>query len=239
MTCTQHALLYIVVLVGDTPLVMSAALIEQIKASPLLPEIIQEGHAELRREHALRVKFYNDITPEHKWEFINGEVIMHSPALNRHLMATKRLFQLMSVHCLSQGCGEVHVEKAMTTFPRNDYEPDICFFGIAKTALITPDTLRFPIPDLIVEVLSPSTEARDRGIKFADYASHGVREYWIIDTVAETVELYQLSGTAYPPVQPQSDGQLTSLAMPGFEVPVRAIFDAQANLAALRSVMAE
>lgn len=125
---------------------MSAALIEQIKASPLLPEIIQAGQAELLREQALRVKFHNDITPEHKREFINGEVIMHTPALNRHLRATKRLFQLMSAHCLTRRCGEVHVEKAMTSLPRNDYEPDICSFGIAKASLITPDTLRFPFP---------------------------------------------------------------------------------------------
>jgi Uma2 family endonuclease len=217
----------------------SESLIDQIKASPLLPEIIQEGQAELLREHALRLKFYNDITPEHKWEFINGEVIMHSPALNRHLMATKRLFRLMDHHCLTQKCGEVHVEKAMTSFPRNDYEPDISFFGIAKASLITPDTLRFPIPDLIVEVLSPSTEARDRGIKFTDYASHGVREYWIIDAVEETVELYRLSGSDYPPVTPQRDGLLSSEVLPGFEIPVRAIFDDQENLASLRGLMGE
>ncbi len=220
---------------------MSASLLEQVKASPLLPEIIQEAQAELLREHALRVKFYNDITPEHKWEFINGEVIMHSPALNRHLMATKRLFQLMSVHCLARKCGEVHVEKAMTSFPRNDYEPDISFFGIAKASLITPDTLKFPIPDLIVEVLSPSTEARDRGIKFTDYAAHGVREYWIVDTVAETVELNRLNGTSYDDasVVRQHDGMLRSDVMPAFEVPVRAVFDDGANLAALREVMGE
>jgi Uma2 family endonuclease len=218
---------------------MSASLIEQIKASPLLPEIIQEGQAQMLHEHRLRMKFYQDITPEHKWEFINGEVIMHSPALNRHLMATKRLFWLMHSHCLTRGCGEVHVEKAMTSFPRNDYEPDICFFGMSKAALITPDTLRFPIPDLIVEVLSPSTEARDRGIKFTDYASHGVREYWIIDSVAETVELYRLSGTSYPPVTPQSDGTLTSEVLPGFEIPVRAIFDDATSVEAMRALMGD
>jgi Uma2 family endonuclease len=216
---------------------MSVSLIEQIKASPLMPEIIQEAQAALLREHALRVKFYNDITPEHKWEFINGEVIMHSPALNRHLMATKRLFQLMNVHCLTNQCGEVHVEKAMTSFPRNDYEPDICFFGIAKASLIAPDTLKFPVPDLIVEVLSPSKEARDRGIKFTDYASHGVREYWIIDTIEESVELYRLCDTTYPEVDRAKNGLLSSDAIPGFEVPVRAIFEDQENLSALLKIV--
>ena len=216
---------------------MSASLLEQIKASPLMPEIVQEAQAALLREQALRVKFYNEITPEHKWEFINGEVIMHSPALNRHLMATKRLFRLMDAHCLRKQCGEMHVEKAMTSFPRNDYEPDICFFGIAKASLIAPDTLKFPIPDLIVEVLSPSTESRDRGIKFTDYASHGVREYWIIDTVAESVELYRLVDMAYPPVEPAKGGLLSSDAIPGFEVPVRAIFDDEENLVALQNII--
>jgi Uma2 family endonuclease len=217
---------------------MSAALIEQVMASPLLPEIVQAAQAKMVSEQKLRLKFYNDITPEHKWEFINGEVIMHSPALNRHLRATRRLFQVVALHCQIHQCGEAHMEKAMTSFPRNDYEPDVCFFGLAKAALIHPDTLRFPVPDLIVEVLSPSTEQRDRGVKFADYASHGVGEYWVVDPVAETVELYRLQGDTYPAAEAQSNGLLYSQVIPGLEVEVRAIFDEEANLAAMRQLMA-
>lgn len=126
----------------------------------------------------------------------------------------------------------------MTCFPRNDYEPDVMFFGIAKLGLITPDTLKFPIPDLIVEVLSPSTEARDRGVKFTDYALHGVREYWIIDPVDETVELHQLEGDTYPPAPAQNDGLLSSQVIAGFEIPVRAIFDETANAEAMRLIWA-
>jgi Uma2 family endonuclease len=126
----------------------------------------------------------------------------------------------------------------MTSFPRNDYEPDICFFGLAKSALIDPDTLRFPVPDLIVEVLSPFTEQRDRGVMFADYASHGVGEYWVVDPVAQTVELYRLQADTYPAAQAQTDGVLCSQVIPGFEVSVRSIFDEEANLAGLRQLMA-
>lgn len=168
---------------------MSAALLDRLKASPLLPELLQEAQAVLLREDSLRQKFYHDITPEHKWEFINGEVILHSPALHRHLVTTQRTYDLMRAFTRIHGCGQVLVGKAMTCFPRNDYEPDIVFFGLAKSSLISPDTLKFPVPDLIVEVLSPTTEVRDRGVKFTGYASHGVGEYWIIDPLAETVEL--------------------------------------------------
>ena len=215
---------------------MKSELFNALMRSPALPELLQEAHEAFAREQLLRQKFYADITPEHKWEFIQGEVIMHSPALNRHLQATQHFFKLLDAYVVTRKYGQVRVEKAMTCFPRNDFEPDIIFFGLAKAALIHPDTLHFPIPDLIVEVLSPSTEARDRGIKFEDYALHGVREYWIIDPVAETVELHRLQGDAYPPTERQKDGRLASDVVPGFAIPVRAIFDEAENLAALRAI---
>ena len=143
----------------------------------------------------------------------------------------------MNAYVCVKKLGVVHIEKAMTSFPRNDYEPDISFFGLTKAQLTSPDTLKFPIPDLIVEVLSSSTEARDRGIKFQDFALHGVAEYWIIDTVAESVELYRLAGEVYPPAERQTDGMLCSDAIAGFEIPVRAIFDEAENLRVLREIL--
>jgi Uma2 family endonuclease len=226
------------------PLVMhlfpvSAAVFDALMESPDLPELIEQAQRALAREQKLRHKFYADITPEHKWEFIQGEVIMHSPALNRHLFATQRLYKAIDAYVVTRSLGIVHIEKAMTCFPRNDYEPDVIYFGPAKALGITPDTLRFPIPDLIVEVLSPSTETRDRGIKFQDYALHGVAEYWIIDPVDETVELHRLVGEIYPPVPKQADGVLASDVVPGFEIPVRAIFDEAENLRVVREIWAQ
>ncbi|GEP42565.1 Uma2 family endonuclease [Brevifollis gellanilyticus] len=217
---------------------MTSPLLDALIGSPILPELIQEAQRVFEKERLLREKFYADITPEHKWEFIQGEVVMHSPALNRHPMATKRLFKLLDSHVQVLNLGLVHMEKAMTCFPRNDYEPDIMFFGLVKFALIHADTLKFPIPDLIVEVPSPSTEHRDRGIKFQDYALHGVEEYWIIDPVAETVELHRLPKGAdvYPEVEKQPDGMLSSEVVPGFQIPVRAIFDEDENARSMKAI---
>lgn len=206
--------------------------------APDLPELITVAQRALGKEKRLREKFYADITPEHKWEFIQGEVIMHSPALNRHLAASQRLYDLLSAYARVHQLGLVRHEKAMASFPRNDYEPDVMFFGSAKAALIDPDTLRFPIPDFIAEVTSPSTEARDRGIKFRDYALHGVAEYWIIDPVAETVEPHRLADGVYPPVQALKEGLLESDVVPGFQIPVRALFDEEENAAMMRRIWA-
>ena len=218
---------------------MKSPVLDAMLQSPVLPELIQEAQRAMGREHLLREKFYADITPEHKWEFIQGEIVMHSPATNRHLLATKRLFILMDAFVRVHRLGVVHIEKAMTSFPRNDYEPDVMFFGAAKAAAFDPGTLRFPIPDLIVEVLSPSTEARDRGIKFQDYGLHGVAEYWIVDPEAETLEAFRLAADAYPDTERLSAGEVVSETIPGFALPVRAIFDEAENLAALRKILAE
>lgn len=85
----------------------------------------------------------------------------------------------------------------MVSLTLNDYEPDICYFNAAKAAAFQPDQMRFPAPDFIVEVLSASMEANDRGVKFDDYAAHGVAEYWLIDPDTQTVEQYRLHGDAY------------------------------------------
>jgi Uma2 family endonuclease len=215
---------------------MQSAILQSLLDSPALPKLVEAGRKVLDREQKLREKFYEDITPEHKWEFIQGEVIRQGPAMKRQMLATDRLFSIMDAHVRLKNLGVVHIEKAMTCFPRNDYEPDISFFGLTKARLTGPDTLKFPIPDLIVEVLSPSTTARDRGIKFQDYALHGVAEYWIIDPVAESVELYRLAGEVYPPAERQTEGLLCSDAIAGFEIPVRTIFDEAENLRLLREM---
>ena len=96
---------------------------------------------------------------------------------------------------------------------------------------------RFPAPEFIVEVLSPSTESIDRGDKFRDYAANGVREYWIIDPDAQTVEQYVLTDGAYALQVKLRSGTIASDVVTGFEIPVRAIFDVQENRNMLRKII--
>ena len=206
--------------------------------SPALPHIVERLQKTLDDEAARRARFRDEVTPEVKAEFINGEVVMHSPARARHIQATLRLATLLNAHVQVRGLGSVYMEKALVALTRNDYEPDVCFFGPEKTTRIVPDTLEFPAPDLAVEILSDSTAARDRGIKSEDYASHGVAEYWIVDPEAETVEQYAIEDGAYVLRTKSARGPLESFAVEGFAIPVRALFDDTENLAALRALLA-
>ena len=128
-------------------------------------------------------------------------------------------------------------EKLLITLTRNDYEPDICFFRQAAAQRFTPDQVKFPAPDFAVEVLSDSTASVDRGLKFEDYALHGIAEYWIIDPEQESVEQYLLQGEQYALAVKVKSGTIQSAAIPGFDIPVRAIFDPAEQLIALQTIL--
>ena len=213
--------------------------LKQLLDSPRLPFIARRIDAVLADEKRRRREFYAQIDENDKAEFINGEVIMHSPVRLRHNVSGKHLLVLMDAFVTTRGLGYVGYEKIMVSLTRNDYEPDICYFGPAKAATFTLDQMRFPAPDLVVEVISKSTEHNDRGVKFEDYAAHGVQEYWIVDPDAETLEQYRLAegDESYQLVIKAMTGQVRSAAIPGFEIPVRAIFDLEANQAALQALL--
>ena len=96
----------------------------------------------------------------------------------------------------------------------------------------------FPAPDLAVEVLSPSTERLDRRAKKEDYARHGVTEYWIVAPATRTVEQYQLAGGDYRLMGTwQVEDEIVSVAIPGFCIPVRAIFEVGENVKTLTAIL--
>ncbi|WP_138482501.1 Uma2 family endonuclease [Dyadobacter bucti] len=177
-----------------------------------------------------RFAFYNDVTEQEKVEFINGEIIVHSPVTKRHNAASGLLYRLLSIYCGKNDLGFVGIEKIMITLTRNDYEPDICFFKKEISANFTEDQTLFPAPNLVIEILSESTESRDRGVKFKDYQAHKIEEYWIIDSENQTLEQYHLRGNEYDLVLKSSQGPVTSFAIDGLRIPISAIFDGTENL---------
>jgi len=207
--------------------------VEELLESPRLPAFVDELQRVLAEERARRERFYDEITEDTKAEFINGHVIMQSPASYSHVNAVKLLLTLLHTHVVRHGLGYVGAEKMLIALPRNDYEPDVCFFGKAKAAQLKPDQLKFPAPDFIAEVLSPTTEKLDRGIKFEDYAANGVSEYWLVNPTLEQVEQFALRDGRFRPTGIYGDGEIKSHAVEGFAIPVRAIFDAQVNLRVL------
>ncbi|MEW6403922.1 MAG: Uma2 family endonuclease, partial [Chloroflexota bacterium] len=127
--------------------------VQELLYSPRLPQVVEEFRAVLLAEEEKRQRFYDEISEQCKAEFINGEVFVHTPVKLRHSIASDNLFSLLQAYVRRENSGEVRHEKILVTLTRNDYEPDICYFGLEKSREFTPDQAKFPAPDLVVEVL--------------------------------------------------------------------------------------
>jgi len=172
---------------------MSAALLEKLLRAPDLPYLAEKVNRYLAEEARRRQAFREWITTGMKAEFINGEVVLHSPVQRGHLLAGGNLYTLLSTYVILKDLGQTSFDKGMVELTRNDYEPDLCFWGKEKSAGFTDETMLHPAPDFVVEILSKKTAKTDRTTKFQDYADHGVPEYWTIDPRIKTVEQYWLS----------------------------------------------
>lgn len=215
---------------------MTSHIFSEIMDAPDAYLVLNAVHKALDEERERRLKFYNEITEDQKVEFINGEIIVHSPAQKQHGRVLLRLSHLIDIYVMNQQLGLVGAEKLMITLTRNDYEPDICFFKKEKAEQTTDRQTLFPSPDFIVEILSPSTKARDRGVKFKDYEAHGIGEYWIVDPENQTLEQYHLLGEEYQLILKSAVGDVKSFVIEGFQIPIRAIFDDMENLKAIQNL---
>ncbi len=214
-------------------------ILQPIVDSPRFPDYLQRLQEVEAREKEARRQFYDELREDEKAEFINGEKIVQSPATNKHVSVSKRISMLLEVWVREVASGWLGVEKTLICLTRNDYEPNLCYFSQEKARHFEDDTMKHPVPDFVIEILSHSTARRDREIKMEDYARHGIKEYWIIDPTEDAVEKYILPENQqnYHLALKIKEGVIASEVLTGFSVPVRAIFDDQENSAALRSLL--
>ncbi len=213
-------------------------IIQDILQSPNPQAIVKEVNETLEAEHKRRLQFYNDIDDDVKAEFINGEVVIHSPVKLEHNDVGINLSDLLSPYNKKYKLGYLGYDKVMIECTRNSYEPDICFFLNEKSKHFKKGQSIFPPADLVIEILSKSTAKNDRGIKFEDYAENNIREYWIIDPIKETIEQYRLDETGtYELILKSGEGHITSEVIEGFKIPIRAIFDVDENLKTLGEIL--
>lgn len=212
-------------------------LLNKMMDLPTLPLLVNRFKVALDKEKIKRKQFYADIDDDMKAEFINGEIIIHSPVKKEHTDSTGSIYRLFHTYVLINELGYVGYEKVLCAFTRNDYEPDVVYFNAEKAKSFKKGMWKFPIPDLIVEVVSKSTEERDRNLKFHDYESHGVSEYWIVDADKETVEQYLLQKNKYTLHFKANKGIIESKAIKGFSADIKAFFDESLCLEELKKML--
>lgn len=217
-------------------------LVEEMLEHPNAQIMVNKVQTALNKEKKERLAYRKWLKDNVKAEFINGEIVMHSPVKRGHLIVSDNLHPLLTTFIAVNKLGVVSAEKALIALTRNDYEPDICYWTNEQAKGFNKKTMVHPAPMLVVEILSKGTAKNDRGIKFKDYASHGIKEYWIIDPVKELLEQYILkskSSIEYTLFAKLSEGEniLESFVLADFKIPLAAIFDKREQLKALRKIL--
>jgi Uma2 family endonuclease len=170
-------------------------------------------------ERMTAAEFWEEAPEDRKAELINGVIVMAPPALDIHEKLQLFLLTLIRTYVEEHDVGEVRGSRSgVELAPDQVYESDLLFVSRDRLGIIQRHGL-VGAPDLVIEILSASTAAYDRGDKLRTYERSGVRELWLIDPYGPAgTEFYQLVDDRYRPVVPDSQGILRSIAIPGFWV---------------------
>ncbi|HMD83811.1 MAG TPA: Uma2 family endonuclease [Terriglobia bacterium] len=129
-------------------------------------------------------------------EIIDGELYVTPSPINYHQMILFNLTMAFGKFLETHPLGKLRFAPLDVILSEHDVlEPDLLLV-LNEHKDVLQDWVR-GAPDLVIEILSPTTEARDRGIKLKAYARYGVREYWIVDPVAQVVEVYRLTAEGF------------------------------------------
>jgi Uma2 family endonuclease len=166
-----------------------------------------------------------DVEEGDYYELINGELVKRSGPLLAHQTAQFNLTLQLGTYVTQRGLGIMLQAPFDIRFDDNNVvQPDLFFVLSARSAIITSICVE-GAPDLIVEIISPSSVLRDRRDKFRLYEKFGVREYWLVEPASHVVEVYRLVDGVYDLVQAGTDGDfITSEVLTGFALDVQSVF---------------
>jgi Uma2 family endonuclease len=134
---------------------------------------------------------------DRRYEILDGDLFMTPAPTPYHQLVSRNLEFLLHRHVRERALGEVLYAPCDVVLSTTDVlQPDIFFVAADRRAIIGEKYIS-EAPDLVVEVLSPSTADRDTDVKTKIYARFGVKELWIVDPDAKTVAVYANSGEGF------------------------------------------
>jgi Uma2 family endonuclease len=149
-------------------------------------------------------------------EWVDGTVVPMSPVSDHHQDIVDFLAALLRYLVEERDLGIVRTSQVAIHLGNTARVPDI-FFLAAEHLERRKSTFVEGPADLVIEVVSPESRVRDRAEKFYDYEGGEIREFWLIDPMRETVDLFRLGGDGrYATVAANEAGRLASEVLPGF-----------------------
>lgn len=127
-------------------------------------------------------------------ELIGGEFVMMAPASTNHTLTAGNIFGIFWSYLKRKKCTPISDGSTVFLTEEDHFVPDVMV--VCNPDIIRPDGV-YGAPDLVVEVLSPSSIKRDRVYKKGVYEKCGVQEYWIVNPIDKSVEVYLLENGVY------------------------------------------
>ena len=159
-----------------------------------------------------------------RFELFGGEEVVSPSPTTGHQRVSRNTVRVIDRFNELHGLGELFT--APTDVRLSAYDvvvPDICFISRERSSIIGEKSIE-GAPDLVIEILSPSTQRQDRFRKFTLYATSGVREYWLIDIGARSLTLFTLQDGQFVSV-PEQNGTIESTVLPGLRITIGHLFE--------------
>ena len=158
------------------------------------------------------------------YQLIKGELIMTPSPIYQHQKLLLKLAMALSAYVDKRALGQVVVSPMDVYLSENDiYQPDIIFISNERKEIIH-DRIE-GAPDLIIEILSPSSIHYDRVQKMSVYETTNVREYWIVDPQEKSIDVFRNRGKKFVlSAQARSTGRVISTLLGDFEVLLESLF---------------
>jgi len=175
----------------------------------------------------VRVRFLPDDiwdTPEdgNRYEVIDGELYVTPPPVERHQNASSVLHVFLGRYVWEHKLGKLYSAPIGVVLPGggSGVQPDLVFVSNEHRKIIVERGIE-GAPDLVVEIFSPSTRARDRGIKMRAYAAAGVLHYWMLDPRTRSLEPHRLGDQGYERQGTFGPGSIFQPELfPGLDIPI-------------------
>jgi Uma2 family endonuclease len=160
------------------------------------------------------------------YELIHGEVHLSPSRSTKHQLILGNISGSLGNYVRSARLGVLFLAPLDVCLnPDTALQPDLIFISAERVGIVQENFVA-GAPDLAVEVLSQSTAVYDRATKVSLYAEAGVPEVWLIDPQVKTVEILRLQGRKYfVEATLAGDQVLTSNLFPGWQLPLRELFD--------------
>jgi Uma2 family endonuclease len=182
---------------------------------------------EVKEERKITVKelFEMELEEGFFYELINGHIVKKQAPSPPHQKAVTNISTGINNFTKEKQLGDCYVSPIDVFFDNyNNTQPDVLFIKKDRLFVVTHDGI-MGHPDLIVEVLSPSTYRNDRTIKKDLYCQFGVPEYWIVDPKNQAIEVYSLENDDYTMSSFAIEtGEIESKVLEGFKMDITLVF---------------